>query len=349
MPELRKDPVIGRWVIVATERARRPGNFVASNDERFQDTRTQCPYCPPLKDMICSFRVGGDLKLEKELDPHPKNGKRWDVCVIEFKNSFFSLEEDPKQLDKGLYEVINGYGSHEVIVETPKHIDNLADLPVEQVQCVLETYALRIKTLEKNSFFQHVMAFKNFGATAGSRNIEHARSHIIATPITPLRVREKLKSSEEYFEAKKRCVYCDLMEEELRDKKRIVLENEHFLAITPFAARFLFEVWILPKKHCCDFTAGLEGGEADLAQMLKMLLLKFKIGLDDPAYNYIIQTAPFRRKTGQIDSLIDVDFHWHIELMPRLTRVAGFEKGTGFYINSISPEMTAEYLRGVFL
>jgi len=334
MPELRKDPVVGRWVIVAKERARRPGNFV---DRTFGHSRVDvidCPFCHSDEKPIYTLK-------------HPQDSKS-QVVVVPFRNSFLKTKDPYQRKTHGIYDVSNDFGVHEVVIETPEHIANMADLDVAQIQIVLRTYADRINELEKNKDFQYIIAFKNFGSFAGSRKIEHARSHIMATPVNPLGVKEKLTGAKDYFANHKHCIYCDLIQQEKESGERIVHETEHFFALSPFAARFLFETWIIPKQHHCDFAKGVAGVEGDLAQMLKTLLKKFQIGLDDPAYNYMIQTAPFRHKaSGSRWQTIEQDFHWHIELMPRLTQIAGFEKGTGFYICAVPPENMAEFLREV--
>lgn len=338
MPELRKDPVVGRWVIIATERARRPGNILDRSYNHPQDGKTECIFCNHYSDPICTFQLPGKKKTEP-----------WDVAVMPFRNSFFQVKEKLQHQQRGLYEVTNAFGRHELILETRDHIANMADLPVDQIELVLRTYAARIDEYARNPYFQYAMVYKNYGAVAGGRNIAHTRSHMMATPVNPLRVRRKLAGAKKYFEEKHRCVYCDMVQDEKHLGQRIIEETENFLAVIPFAARFLFEMLILPKAHHCDFTAGITEHEAELAGLLKRMLLKLKIGLDDPAYNFFLQTAPFRRSPIGVHqwATLEQDFHWHIELMPRLTLMAGFEKGTGFYINSVPPEYAAEYLRDV--
>ena len=338
MPELRKDPIVGRWVIIATQRARRPGNFIDPYKYLWKAEKKNCPHC--------------ELK-EKPLlvMTHKKRGfsSSWDVCVVPSRNPFLETDNNFQRAQQGLYEVIDGFGTHEVIIETPQHTANMADLEVKQISLVLKTYVLRINELKKNKEVQFVLVYKNYGWTAGGHITGHTRSHIIATPVNPLRVREKLRGAKEYFDREHRCIYCDLIRQELEEKTRIVAQTEHFLALTPFAARFLFEVWVFPKKHDCDFSRGIEGCEEELASLMKILFQKFKNGLQDPPYNFIIQTAPFRQPHPDPRrwETVEKDFHWHIELMPRLTQVAGFEKGTGFYICSIPPEHMAEYLREI--
>lgn len=336
MPELRKDPIVGRWVIIATERARRPGNFIQHQKSLFADPK-DCPFCQHTDTEIFSFRDEGV--------PH----NEWKVKVVPNGTPILTIDTKFKRRGSGLYDVINDYGANEVVIETPEHIANMADLSLEQIERVLQTYIARFKDLEKDTKLQYVFVYKNYGEAAGSRPIGHSRSQIIASPVNPLRVKEKLFGAKQYFEYRERCLYCDVIRQEMEDGKRVVFQNDHFVAITPFAPRFPFELSIYPKKHCCDFAQGVSGHEADLANILKNILLRYKVGLDDPSYNYILQTAPLRkkRKSAAKWTTIEEDYHWHIEVIPRLARPAGFEKGSGFYICAIPPEDTAEFLRRV--
>jgi len=335
MPELRKDPVVGRWIIIATERARRPGNLVDSSDNTFDDS-IECHFCNNQEPAL--------LTINNEQDP-----SKWQVKVVESGTPILRNEECCDRQGKGLYDIANGYGAHEVVIETPEHIANMADLDVGQIKLVLDAYVSRMNSLAQNQNLQYILAYKNYGWMSGGRKIGHSRSQILATPVNTLRVKEKLSGAKKYFEYKDRCIYCDLVREEIEQKKRLILESDNFIAVTPFASRFIFEINIFPKEHHCDFAKGVIGHEEELADFLKKVLLKIKIGLNDPAYNYIIQTAPLRRGKGGPDrwKTIQEDYHWHIEIMPRITRIAGFEKGTGFYISCIPPEASAEYLRGV--
>lgn len=328
MPELRKDPIVGRWVIIATERARRPGTLVDTSANHPKDETSQCLFC---NNQDAPLFTLGDAK------------------VVPYRKSFLTTEQKFSRHRHGLYEVINGYGLHEVVIETKQHEANMANFSVEQIKNIFQIYAQRLTEFEKNSTIQFALAYKNYGSSAGSRKIGHARSHIIGTPVNPIHLIDKLLAARDYFIAQRKCIYCDLITQETDNQSRIIMETHHFVAFAPFAARFLFEVWVLPKEHHCDYTEGVQGKEEDLAYMIKTILTKFKVGLDDPSYNYMIQTAPFRRglSVAKKWKTLKDDFHWHIELMPRLTQIAGFEKGTDFYICPIPPEKTAEYLRKV--
>jgi UDPglucose--hexose-1-phosphate uridylyltransferase len=339
MPELRKDPVIGRWVIVSTERAKRPEQFASRG--AFLPQEEQCPFCE-----------GHEAQTPPEiyaLRPHgtPANSPGWQLRVVSSISPFLRVEGNLERRGKGLYDLMNGIGAHERIIETNRHVANMADLPKEQIAKVISAYIVRINDLEKDKRLKYVLVFKNYGWTAGAGNISHTRSQLIATPVNPKRVKEELTGARQYYEYHDRCIFCDIISQEKESGSRVILDEEGFLVITPFAARFPFEVWILPKRHSADFTSLRQDEREALAGVLKKALSKIKKGLNDPPYNYVIHTAPFRRQKTGYWRTIDNDYHWHIEIMPRLTRIAGFEWGTGFYICPISPEDSAAFLREV--
>ncbi|MCM8801642.1 MAG: DUF4931 domain-containing protein [Candidatus Omnitrophica bacterium] len=337
MPELRKDPIIGRWVIIATERAKRPdqmGHAVLEGPPE-----KECPFCEGKESHtpaeIYAIRSSGT----------PRNGPGWQVRVVPSITPFLRIEGDLERRGKGIYDIMNGIGAHEIVIETNQHIANIADLSEDQIAKVITAYIDRIIDLEKDIRFKYVLVFKNYGWIAGGGRCKHARSQLIATPVNPKRVKEELVGARRYYDYHERCVFCDLIKQELGSKDRLILESDSFIALAPFASRFPFEVWILPKKHSCDFIRLGPAFRLDLARIMKKILLKLKKGLNDPPYNYILHTAPFRREKAGYWKTIDYDYHWHIEIMPRLTRVAGFEWGTGFYICSLAPEEAAKFLR----
>lgn len=339
MPELRKDPIIGRWVIIATERAKRPDQFsIQVQNEPAEQ--------------LSPFAEGNESKTPPEIYAiRPKNTAPntpgWELRVVPSIAPFLRVEGGLDRHGKGLYDVMNAVGAHEVVVETNKPIRNMADLSEEQITRVITCYIDRVLDLEKDKRFKYVLVFKNYGWAAGAGIIKHTRSQLIATPVNPKRVKEELAGSKKYYDYHERCVFCDIVKQELQSKDRLILDLDGFIAITPFAARFPFEIWILPKNHSSDFVTLDMGGRKYLASILKKVLMKLKIGLNDPPYNYVIHTAPFRRQKAGYWRSIDADYHWHIEIMPRLTRVAGFEWGTGFYICPLAPEDAAKFLREV--
>ena len=339
MPELRKDPIIGRWVIIATERAKRPDQFFSSAHEG--PPENPCPFCEGSE----SHTPPEIYAIRPRYSPANKPG--WELRVVPSVAPFLGIEGDLERRGKGLYDMMNGIGAHEIIIETNQHIANMADLSEEQITKVITCYIDRIVDLEKDTRFKYVLMFKNYGWTAGGGRVNHSRSQLIATPINPKRVKEELVGAKRYYNYHERCIFCDLIKQELESKERVILDIDGFIAIAPFAARFPFEVWILPKKHSCDFTRLEMPARLDLSRIIKKVLTKIKKGLNDPPYNYILHTAPFRRQKVGYWKSIDYDYHWHIEIMPRLTRVAGFEWGTGFYICPLPPENAAKFLREV--
>ena len=336
MPELRKDPVLGRWVIIATERAKRPSDFEVVREES--------------DSVSCAFCEGRESETPPEVYAVREAGSRadepgWEVRVIPNKYPALDVEGELDREGVGLCDMANGIGVHEVIVETPAHDQQTADLPAEHIATVMKTYRQRIIDLREDERLKYVLIFKNQGRSAGA-SLQHAHSQLIATPITPKRVKEKLDGAKQYFDYRHRCVFCDYIKQEIDlFGERLVAETDHFVALSPFAARFPFETWILPKRHMLDFALVEDEEAADLGGMLKAILSKLREALNNPPFNYVLHMAPYRRPRGGYWTTIEKDYHWHIELIPRLTRVAGFEWGSGFYINPTPPEAAAQTLR----
>jgi len=328
MPELRKDPIVGRWVIIATDRAKRP---VAPKNEQLAGGSQFCPFCEghetntPLE--ILAYRDRGS----------GRNEKGWRVRVVPNKFPALQIEGDQQKRGEGIYDRMNGIGAHEVIIECPFHEITMANLAEDNIREVLWVYRDRLVDLKKDPRLVYGMVFKNVGAAAGA-SLEHTHSQLIVTPIVPINVWEEMSGSLEFFNYRGRCIYCDMIHQELGTEKRVVLDMPNFVAFAPYASRFPFETWILPKNHSSHYE-NIQKNEVDeLGTVLKTILMKLETGLDKPAYNYIIHTSAF-------DTQLLPHYHWHIEVIPRLTRVAGFEWGTGFYINPVPPEQAAAFLK----
>ena len=333
MPELRKDPVVGRWVIISTERSRRPTHFTTSTHSGGGHA---CPFCPGSEDKtppeFYAYRPGHEAP----------NTAGWKVRVVPNKFPALQIEGTLDRRGEGLYDKMNGVGAHEVVIEGPEHDKDLADLPVEHIQHVLLAYRERVLDLHRDRRFRYVLIFKNHGAGAGA-TLEHTHTQLIATPIIPKILMEEIEGSRRYFELKERCVFCDIIQQDTSDTngRRIVSTNDRFLAIEPFAPRVPFETWILPRPHGDSFhTLTDDEGFRDLAVVLKDTLQRLNRALDRPPFNFAIHTAPVS------DTELE-HYHWHLEIMPTLTRVAGFEIGSGFYINPTPPEDAAQYLREI--
>ena len=329
MPELRKDPIVGRWVIIATERAKRP---VAPKDEApLPHTAGACPFCEGSEG-----NTPHEILSYRDRNTRP-NEKGWRVRVVPNKFPALQIEGNLQKRGEGIYDKMNGVGAHEVIIECPAHHVSLADLSEENIREVLWVYRDRLVDLKKDPRLVYGMLFKNVGALAGA-SLEHTHSQLIVTPIVPINVWEEMTGALEFYNYRGRCIFCDMIHQELAFEKRLVFDTPNFVAFAPFAARFPFETWVLPKNHNSHFE-NIQKIEVDeLGTVLKTILRKIEVALDRPAYNYIIHTAPF-------DTQALPHYHWHMEVIPRLTRVAGFEWGTGFYINPVPPEQAAGYLR----
>lgn len=329
MPELRKDPVIGRWVIISTERAERPNDFKVQVSERQHNK--SCPFCPGNEGMtppeVLAYRPGA-------VNP---NGPGWQLRVVPNKFPALMIEGDLDREGHGLYDRMNGIGAHEVFIETPDHAKSLADLTQGQVESLLWACHDRIIDLRRDSRFRYVLVFKNYGEAAGA-SLEHSHTQLIALPIIPRRVQAELDGAAKHYEFKERCIYCDIIGQEKREKERVIYENDETIAISPWAPRRPFETWILPKRHLSHFEDSRNGIYPAFADSLLTILRKLKVVLGDFPYNFTIHTSPMQKPEL-------AHFHWHLELTPTLTKIAGFESGSGFYINPMPPEKAAAFIR----
>lgn len=249
------------------------------------------------------------------------------------------IEGDTERTHVGIFSRMDGVGAHEVIVETTEHQTHLGLLPVDHVADVLRAYLQRYRDLKNDSRFEYALLFRNHGRTAGA-SLSHPHSQLIALPVVPKRAREELEAAERFFGQQGQCIYCAMIAQEVEAKDRVVWENEHCIVLEPYASRFPFETWILPKAHQADFGNLPAEMEMPLAQSLREILYRLHTCLSNPPYNFMIHTIPYRDELSHV-------YHWHIEIIPRLTQVAGFEWGSGFYINTVAPEDAARYLHDV--
>ncbi len=331
MHEIRKDPILGRWVIIASERSERPTDYLTPREEPVGGV---CPFC-----------AGSEAHTPPEVhavgDPNRvPNGPGWRVRVVPNKYPALRIEGELGEQRDGVFERMQAIGAHEVIIESPEHTLQLAEMSLDQVQDVVDAYVRRIEDLSRDVRLRYILVFKNQGAEAGA-TLEHAHAQIIATPVVPKRVVEEIEGAERHFQAHGRCVFCDILDQELRVGTRIVAENDACVALVPFAGRFPYETWILPRHHASRLESLDAAGVRALAELLRGALQRLDRVLARPAFNFVIHTAP----NG--DGFREAAFHWHVEIMPKLTKVAGFEWGSGFYINPTPPEHAAEQLRGV--
>lgn len=333
MPELRRDPIIGRWVIISTERSKRPDQFGSAVEKEELAPGEKCPFCEGNENMtppeIYAIRKSGTKP----------NSPGWDVRVVPYKFPLLRAEGDLNRHGHGMYDIMDAIGAHEIIIETPKHISEGVP-PADHIAKTFGAIIDRIQALEKDPRIKYVLVIKNYGRAAGGGHIKHQRMQLIGTPVNLKRVKEELVGAKRYYDYKERCIFCDIMKQEVEAQKRVIGESSHFIAIMPFASRFPFETWILPKEHSCDFYKTPKVVANDFGGLVSQTFDKLRKVIGDFPYNVVLHTAPFRRDAGKRKywETIDRDYHWHFEILPILTRVAGFEWGSGFYINPLPPE-----------
>lgn len=334
MSVLRQDPTTKEWIIFATERARRPDDFikgdttVAAQGEK--PPVSSCPFCPENEaatpPAVLTFPAGPS--------------QSWSVRVI--PNKFAALvpgKSQGYQRIENLYFQMEGVGAHEVVIETPEHDQLLALVPEDQLFNVLKAYRERYRTLRQEPWAKLILIFKNQGESAGT-SLRHPHSQIVATPVVPREVRQKYAVATAYYDDTGRCIYCDVVKEELGIKERVLLATDRFVVFHPYASRFPFETWIAPKQHRSAFGDVPDEDLQELAHVLKVTLWKFHSGLGNPDYNYVIHSAPVEDERKSY-------YLWHLQIIPRLSKMAGFELGSGMAINTVLPEETAEFLRQV--
>ncbi len=328
MPELRRDPITGRWVIIARERGERPYDFIVEKD------RVKGGFCP-----LCPGNEGTTPPevLAYGRETYNPNGPDWLLRVVPNKFPALIIEGELDKRGEGIYDKMNGIGAHEVIIETPDHHCTIEELDLHRLEFVFRAYRERIVDLSRDSRFKYIIIFKNFGRSAGA-SLEHSHSQLIALPVVPSRIQEELDGCKRYFDYKERCVFCDIIHQERSQAVRMVLENDEFITVCPFASRAPFEMVVLPKRHQSRFVSMDDRQFSALAELFSETMKRLNRILPGVSYNYMLHTAPIKH-----DSL--EHYHWHIEIMPKLTTIAGFEWGTEFYINPSPPEDSARMLR----
>ena len=331
MGELRRDPVVGRWVIVDTDHPKKPQDF---KYEQYIPEGGLCPFC-----------YGNEFMTPPEIScfRNPGTGSNtpgWQVRVVANRFPALQIEGELDRRGIGIYDMSNGIGAHEVLIESPYHNKDISELLEQEIESYLKMCCLRAADLKKDSRFKYIMVFRNYGSAAGA-SLEHPHTQLIALPMVPKNALEEIHGAQNYYNYRERCIFCDIIRQEVQDKERVILENKYFISFCPFVSRFPFEIMIFPKQHSGYFCQMSADEVAALAKILKDTLAKLKKVFENLSYNYIIHSAPINGDAG-------VEYyHWHLEIMPRLTEVAGFEWGTGFYLDSTSPELAAQYLKAV--
>jgi len=334
MSQMRKDLFTNRWVIVADV------NSVQSSDFQFRRFVRNGAFCP--------FCEGNEASTPPEIfairsPGSSPNAPGWSVRVVPNSNPRLRIEGDLNRRPEGFHDLMNGVGAHEIIVETPHHDKSLHELEIAEVEDVIRAYKARMLDLKGDERMRYVLIFKNYGEDAGARTISHSISQLMALPVTPRNIKTKLISSREYFILKERCIYCDVLQQELKGP-RLVAENSGFAAFAPFASRFPFEITIVPKLHDSAFSRISPEQVTTLAEILSAVLQKLERTLDGAPYNLSLQDRPFLRPRSGYWTTVEDDFHWHLEILPQIFRITGFEWASGFFYNPVPPEVAAHYL-----
>ena len=328
MPELRKDPVLGRWIIISKERGRRPTDFVV---EPSTAKGGFCPLCP-----------GHEKTTPREVlvygrDEGRANESGWLLRVVPNKYPALVIEGNLDKEGDGIYDKMNGIGAHEVIVETPNHDEVFTYLPIERLELVFLAFRDRIVDLSRDKRFRYVLAFKNHGRAAGA-SLEHSHAQLVALPILPRMIVNEMDGSRAYYNYKERCLFCDIIRQEIIQDQRVVCQNDRFIALMPFAPRSPFEMMLLPKDHLSSYTDMDRSYFSSLAALFSEAMRRLDACIKDVPYNFVLHTAPLRSEPLE-------HFHFHFEIRPKLSMSAGFEWGSGFYINTMPPEDAAGYLK----
>lgn len=329
MPEIRHNIATREWVVIATERAKRPEQFIQAAKERVEDRRPYepgCPFCP------------GNEELDLERLRLPAEGD-WQVRVVQNRYPALSEHGDLNSHVEGLNRSISGVGYHEVVVESRPHNTSPATADLADLELTLRAFQLRGRAYQADPRIAHAVYFKNHGLSAGA-SLLHPHAQIVALPVVPYSIHTRDEDARRYFDDHGECVFCHMRQDEERSQQRIVAESDYFTAFVPYAAYSPFHIWVLPRRHSDNFLGCSPEELADLSQMLRTLLRKIYYGLNDPDYNYVIRSSFGSNGT-------DRHLHWYLAVVPRVTRLAGFEMSSGMFINTALPEESAAFLRGV--
>lgn len=332
MSIFRRDPTSGRWVVFVETPP--PGTSPGAGEAG------QCPFCEGNEALTPPEIVAWGPKERRP------NRPGWTVRVVPNVVPMLRIEYPFQRRADGIYDAASGTGAHEIVIETPQHRRSLAELSQEAVAQVLEAYAQRIEDLKRDRRFRSIFIFKNQGLLAGAGLPGHAHSQVIGLPVTPKALKEILEGAHRYYQLRERCVLCDVLREELERDIRVVAFNEHFAAIAPYASRHPYETWILPREHAADFETIERTPREALARLLLSVLGRLERTLPEPSYNMFLYSGPNRVAYPGRWKTLGEDFHWHIQILPRLGQEAGFEVGSGFYANTVTPEQAAAELRG---
>jgi UDPglucose--hexose-1-phosphate uridylyltransferase len=329
MPELRQNIASKEWVVIATERATRAEELAQPPRPTTEDRpkwEEGCPFCP------------GNEELDLEVMRIPERDP-WQLRVVRNKYPALQLEGERMRIFEGVHRQISGVGYHEVLVESPLHNTCPALESAIEVSLMLEAFKIRGREIAQDQRIEQIIYFKNHGDRAGT-SLVHPHTQLIGLPIVPYSIRARAEEARRYFDDTGRCVLCHMLSEELKDGQRVVAKSKFFAAFIPYAALSPFHVWILPRRHESNYLSATAHELADLGGLMRRVLRKLYVGLRDPDHNYVIRSAP-------LHDLGPEYLHWYVTIVPRVTRSAGFELGSGMFINVALPETSAAFLREV--
>lgn len=328
MSEIRLNILTREWVIVSAERAMRPTDYIDTREKKAAPAHLpSCPFC-----------LGNERKTADEYFRLSEDGG-WKIRVVANRYPALSFGGERKQTVDGLKRSVSAVGRHEIIIETPAHDLDIASYDLKHIEDLIRIYRGRFNEAHADPRVEHVIIFKNHGEGSGT-TIEHPHTQLVAVPVVPMQFRKRVEYAMHYFDDTGQCLVCSMIGQERADGVRVVIDTEHFLTFIPYAALSPFHTWIFPKRHCATFSGITDDEAKDLAFHMKTLFAKFKNGLEDPAYNYVIRSS--RLQDGRNEYC-----HWYLSVVPRITKTAGFELGSGMFINTEPPEESAAFLRGV--
>jgi UDPglucose--hexose-1-phosphate uridylyltransferase len=327
MSEFRKDPLLDSWTIIDSSRKI---NKVLDYGKYPEDV-SKCPFCP-----------GNEFMAKHDILTIAKEGdlKNWELRVVPNAKPILNVETVLKKEADGIYDKMYGVGAHEIFIETPQHFIKPQNVPMRYYETLYKALTMRIKDLRKDGRLEYILFFKNHGEFANAL-LEHPHSQLIAMPTIPSIIKTKIDSSRDYFDSKERCVFCDIIAQEISSSLRIVYENDLFISFCPYASRYPFETWIFPKNHQSDFDFIAKDEIESLTKIIREVLSKISKTLDNCSYNYMLHTGPLKN--------VNIPFyHWYISIKPAVVNDIGFEWDSGLYVNPVAPEYAAKFLRELY-
>lgn len=329
MPEIRQNIITGEWVVISTERAKRPSQFARPlpDTSNIPAHDPNCPFCP-----------GNEAMSSGDILRHPLTGP-WSQRIVPNKFPALSGEGSAHRTIKGIFRSMEATGVHEVLIEHPQHNLIMHNMEVKEIADIFRMYRDRYRQIRYLPYIESIIIFRNHGSKAGA-SLLHPHSQIVATPVTPFQVRTRIELATRYFDDHGECLFCRTLHDELEDGKRILVDTEHFTSFIPYAALSPFHIWIFPKRHASAFDEINSDEMLDIAKNLKETLTRLYIALGNPDYNFTIRSCPVRDNRSEY-------FHWYLAIVPRLNIAAGFELGSGMFISSALPEESAAFLNSI--